>query len=99
VKNYYEQGYEDPERVFPACFIIFRNHKDEKIIDSMEEWWNQISRHSRRDQLSFSFVAWKYNLDFTLVDYNKYFNKYFNRLRHDKIGLGYLIKLTKHITK
>lgn len=40
-------------------FILLRKHKDEKVIQLMEDWWWWIEHYSRRDQLSLSYVCWK----------------------------------------
>ena len=38
--------------------LVYRAHND--IVLSFEsEWWNCIERYSRRDQLSFNYVAWR----------------------------------------
>lgn len=43
---------------------------NEKVRYFMNEWWNQISTHSQRDQLSFNFVLWEIPLDITLIPHN-----------------------------
>ncbi|MCD7880028.1 MAG: DUF616 domain-containing protein [Candidatus Gastranaerophilales bacterium] len=43
--------------------IIFRQHNNQKVIDTMETWWNLILNYSKRDQLSFAYSAWKNNLE------------------------------------
>lgn len=43
--------------------ILFRNHN--KMSAMSDEWWNMISKYSKRDQLSFDFVAWKYGINIT----------------------------------
>lgn len=45
-----------------TCTIIVRRHRDPAIIDAMEEWWREIQAHSRRDQISFNYVATKNHL-------------------------------------
>jgi hypothetical protein len=44
-----------------SCGIIFRKHTS-KIAEFNEAWWNEITKHSRRDQLSFNYVMhnWKH---------------------------------------
>jgi hydroxymethylpyrimidine pyrophosphatase-like HAD family hydrolase len=42
--------------------IIYRKHNDEKIIAMMNMWWKLIEKFSKRDQLSLSFVLWKFNV-------------------------------------
>jgi hypothetical protein len=39
--------------------VIFRYHRDPRVCEIMELWWQEIANGSRRDQLSLSFVLWK----------------------------------------
>jgi len=39
--------------------VLCRRHHDPKNIACMEMWWKEICGGSRRDQLSFNYVAWK----------------------------------------
>lgn len=41
---------------------ILRKHNDPSIVDVNEEWWSMICRFSKRDQLSFRYSAWKYDV-------------------------------------
>lgn len=59
-----------PADPIPACGVIFRRHNDPAIIHAMEDWWQQVSRFSRRDQLSFGYVAWKNKLDYYVINDN-----------------------------
>ncbi|MBO8425667.1 MAG: DUF616 domain-containing protein [Proteobacteria bacterium] len=43
--------------------ILFRQHNN--IIKMLNDWWNMISLYSKRDQLSFDFVAWKNQVKIT----------------------------------
>jgi hypothetical protein len=42
--------------------MLLRRHNDPRLQDSMERWFAQVLRYSRRDQLSFSYVAEKTGL-------------------------------------
>jgi hypothetical protein len=42
--------------------IIYRKHNNKKVIAMMNMWWELIVKFSRRDQLSLSFVLWKFNI-------------------------------------
>jgi glycosyltransferase involved in cell wall biosynthesis len=42
--------------------IVFRIHNDKRIIKAMDDWWWWVKKHSRRDQLSLTYVLWKNNL-------------------------------------
>lgn len=39
--------------------VIVRRHSDERVISLMEDWFDEIQRHSTRDQLSLPFVLWR----------------------------------------
>jgi len=39
--------------------ILFRRHHDADVKKAMEDWWWWVSNHSRRDQLSLTYVLWK----------------------------------------
>ncbi len=56
-----ETGYPERCGLF-ATNIIYRRHKDELIVKTMNEWWEIVKGYSKRDQLSFPFVLWKNKL-------------------------------------
>lgn len=37
--------------------LLLRFHHDARVVAAMETWWEHVLRYSRRDQLSFSYVA------------------------------------------
>jgi len=39
--------------------LIVRDHHNPACIEIMEKWWQEIAKHSGRDQLSLPFVLWK----------------------------------------
>lgn len=41
--------------VFPWCGVIFRHHWDNRVMDCMAHWWNQITRWTHRDQCTFLY--------------------------------------------
>lgn len=41
--------------------IIVREHNDATCKNIMKQWWEEISKWSERDQLSFTYVLWKNN--------------------------------------
>jgi hypothetical protein len=61
---------------------ILRRHNRPDLIRAMEDWWDEIVHYSKRDQLSFSFVAWKNNTSYTLIDDNARNNRYFRWRPH-----------------
>jgi len=61
--------------------ILIRNHKDPNTIKLMDKWWKMIYKGSKRDQLSFMYISWKYNFkNFALIE-RKLIRKYFNIIR------------------
>ncbi len=46
--------------------IIFRSHSDKRVQMVMDEWWNCVVKYCKRDQLSLSYLLWKYG--FALFD-------------------------------
>lgn len=39
--------------------LLVRNHNNPKCIEIMERWWQEIVKHSCRDQRSLPFVLWE----------------------------------------
>lgn len=72
--------------------VIFRRHNDISIINAMEHWWQEICDNSRRDQLSFAYIAWKNNLSYYVIDENGIDNKWFKKERHR-------LSLNEHLNK
>lgn len=63
--------------------VILRRHNDPKIIETMDAWWNEVENFSKRDQMSFNYIAWKYNTPFSILDDYIRDNKYFKWRIHD----------------
>lgn len=58
IEQYRKEGF--PERFgLPQTCILFRYHNTDAAKSFGETWFNEIKNKSHRDQLSFSYVAWK----------------------------------------
>lgn len=79
---YYSLGYQDGDACIPGTCSILRRHNEKKLILAMEEWWMHVRTYSKRDQVSFPFVAWKIGIPFNLIEYQS-FKEYFLRSSHD----------------
>ena len=44
--------------------VLIRNHNEEDVKKMMNDWWQTVLTKSKRDQLSFNYVAWKNNFQF-----------------------------------
>jgi hypothetical protein len=63
--------------------IIVRKHNDPDVIKVNEDWWNEILKHSKRDQISFDYICWKNNFKYTKIRGNVYSSPYFRVNKHD----------------
>lgn len=54
-----ESGYPKDNGLSETC-ILFRKHN--LIAQMLNLWWSMIEKYSKRDQLSFDFAAWKYDI-------------------------------------
>ena len=76
VNRYLKEGY-PPNNGLATNPILLRKHNDLNIIKTMEDWWVEIKHGSRRDQLSFNYVAWKNNFKFSYLEGDSRKNEYF----------------------
>ena len=83
VKRYMEEGYPQ-DNGLTTNGIMFRNHKNPSIINLMEDWWLEIKHNSRRDQLSFDYIAWKNNFKIQYIPGDNRNNQYFILGSHKK---------------
>ncbi|MCK4386489.1 MAG: DUF616 domain-containing protein [Candidatus Pacebacteria bacterium] len=88
VEKYKMEGYPEHNGLV-VSMIILRKHNENDIIKTMKDWWEEIKNHSRRDQLSFNYVAWKNKLNFVYIKGDSRRNKYFLHRKH-KIRKNYV---------
>lgn len=66
IARYRAEGYPEKNGL-NKNMILVRKHHDPIVKQTMELWWNEVKHHSKRDQLSFNYAAWKTGLDFGIV--------------------------------
>jgi hypothetical protein len=76
VEKYRAEGYPEHNGLL-SSMIMLRRHNESEVIQTMEDWWKELKLHSRRDQLSFNYVAWKNQLDFKYIKEDSRDNHYF----------------------
>lgn len=81
VARYREEGYPEHNGLL-VSMIMYRRHNAPDVRRAMEEWWAEIERGSRRDQLSFNYVAWKQHLKFNWLPGDSRDNPYFKHVYH-----------------
>jgi hypothetical protein len=64
--RYRETGYPSGNGLVIASVMV-RRHMDPEIVKNMEDWWTEISNGSRRDQISFNYVAWKNDFKYNII--------------------------------
>lgn len=62
--------------------LLVRRHMDDVCIRMMEDWWLEILRGSRRDELSFNYLAWKNGFAFNYISGDFKNNELFVMLKH-----------------
>jgi len=83
IKRYKSENYPEHKGLIVGM-IILRRHNESDVIQTMEMWWNEIRNGSRRDQLSFNYVARKNKLNFVYMEGDSRRNKYFLHSKHKK---------------
>lgn len=81
VERYRNESYPEHNGL-AVTMVIVRRHNEKDVIQTMEDWWEEIKNGSRRDQLSFNYVAWKNNLNFTYIKGDSRKNKWFLHQQH-----------------
>jgi hypothetical protein len=81
---YKAEGFPDSEEL-ATTMVLLRRHNEPDVMKTMELWWEQIARFSRRDQMSFNYVAWKTGLRFAYIPGDSRDNKYFKWMPHENI--------------
>lgn len=67
--------------------VIVRKHNDLKTSQVMEAWWNEVLTRSRRDQLSFNYIVWKYNYSYGFLESSSRFGNTYFELHGHKMGM------------
>ena len=83
IKKYHNEGYPSNNGLINGG-VILRKHNENDCIKVMENWWEEIKYNSKRDQLSFNYVAWKNNFNFNYLEGHDRTNHYFNFSKHTK---------------
>jgi hypothetical protein len=79
IERYKAEGYPVNNGLIFASILIRRHHASD-VVSAMESWWSEISNGSRRDQLSFNYVAWKERFQFHVVEGNIRNNPWFYQI-------------------
>ena len=82
INAYKTEGY-PPYNGLVETACVLRKHCDQ-ITSFNKLWWEQISKHSFRDQLSFNYVAWKLKQEYGRIPGSRVSSQYFEFVPHAK---------------
>lgn len=78
--------------------VIIRKHNSKKLVKVLEDWWQEINDYSRRDQLSFNYVAWLNDFQYGLLKgSSRGDNNYFSKNNHKLTPDVYMKRLRNKI--
>ncbi|MFP4526447.1 MAG: glycosyltransferase domain-containing protein [Bacteroidales bacterium] len=80
----YRQEFKDTTFEIVHNAIIVRRHNKEKVKTVMEEWWKEIQKWTMRDQISFPYIAYKYNYQYDVLNMSSLKNNWFERTKHER---------------
>ena len=80
VDRYRKDGYPENNGLARTT-VVFRRHNEDDVITNSENWWSEMKYGSRRDQISFNYVAWKHHLKFNYIQEDIDDNQYFHYMK------------------
>ena len=75
--------------------IIARKHNHKKCIELANVWWAEVREHSKRDQMSFNYAAWKVLVYIDSINPQIFVSEYFQIWSHVHKGNA-IVKLRKY---
>lgn len=92
MERFRAEGYPENNGLITAPVLI-RRHHDKELMNVMENWWAIVKNESKRDQLSFNYVAWKLNYtNYEIIDNDvRRGNPWFRTFSHKKSNLKIFI--------
>ncbi len=78
--RYRKEGYPENNGLVMTN-VLYRRHTDKTEAFDLN-WWNEIKNESRRDQLSFNYVAWKSKTAYDVCRLHAYRNRFFQYNSH-----------------
>jgi hypothetical protein len=76
MEKYHNEGYPQNNGLATTPIMV-RNHNHSDVIKHNEDWWSEIKHNSKRDQLSFNYIAWKNQFNFVYLEGDSRSNEYF----------------------
>ena len=80
VQKYADEGYPEHNGMVATGVMIRKVNKS--VNKFCLDWWDEVHRYSKRDQLSFNYIAWKKKYKFEMIPFNDTLTFYFNYKKH-----------------
>lgn len=82
IERYRKEGYPEHNGLIDSGILV-RELKNQKVINLMETWWQEVLHGSKRDQLSFNYACWKNDFVYDTADLFIYGNDYVKSYNHN----------------
>lgn len=79
--TYLAEGFPDNNGCIMGM-VLLRKHHEPDVVEAMEAWWHEVLTKSKRDLMSFNYVAWKYKFRFNYIPLDGANNPYVTKVRH-----------------
>lgn len=70
-----------------ATGVMVRRKFDQRTIKLYTDWWDEVEKHSRRDQVSFPFCLWNNQIKLKTFSFQEMLEK-FPKFKHNKNNFG-----------
>jgi len=81
--EYYMQGYPFDNGLYETACIV-RKHNTDICVRLMEEWFEEVKKHSNRDQISLPYICWKNSFLPDICDLNIKDNPWIEIKKHKR---------------
>lgn len=78
---YTAEGFPDNNGCIMGMLLV-RRHNESDVVAAMKGWWHEVTTRSKRDLMSFNYVAWKQAFAFTYIPLDGASNPYVKKVRH-----------------
>lgn len=69
INKYFREGY-PKNNGLATCHVLIRKHTED-VKNFNERWWREVKKFSRRDQISFNYITYKLNMNYSIISKNK----------------------------
>ncbi len=83
MREYRRRGYPEHNGLISGG-VLLRRHNSPRMKQFSNEWWKECARHSKRDQLSFNYVAWRDGFPYAIMDGDIENNRLFELVGHNR---------------